>query len=409
MKYHLTAVLAWIGTLQTMLAQPSDTLYWSESTQARQITYHLQDSIHRIVEFSTKGKVVEVKHEQTIQGMFIPVYTDSIWSASNPDFFALNKHQHQFLGDVKVSDSLLKVETISLFFLGEIRRSYQMKTYGSYAQCPCGQWQFYEDHRLDFDTTFISCYTSEVNNIQLTKTSWSPDSNYYAELYKEQMLMAMPGQGGDHMATIILKQANGNIIKLVSSASGGEWTTMHREVSMRWAMDRNTFHYGKARSMKLESEARIQGYMRMGLASLQGEEDWMFYKLPQSYGHKSYAYGDFYGDGTTDLAVLVHKKNGPIELRIVNDFRLDTRSCSANVLDLDYGEIGIFKRQSKKRPIWSNYIEDGPNEGFREYIDVPEKEVIFLPYDAIYVHAGESCGGGYVFWQNEQWNWRQQE
>ena len=45
----------------------------------------------------------------------------------------------------------------------------------------------------------------------------------------------------------------------------------------------------------------------------------------------------------------------------------------------------------------------------RDIVLKPKNEIVQLNYDAIYVHNAEACGGGFIFWKNNKWNWLQQE
>ncbi|MDG1913131.1 MAG: hypothetical protein P8I55_00905 [Crocinitomix sp.] len=54
--------------------------------------------------------------------------------------------------------------------------------------------------------------------------------------------------------------------------------------------------------------------------------------------------------------------------------------------------------------LWSNYTDD-----WRRIEEVPENELVQLQYNAIFAHAAEACGGGFIFWKDDKWNWLQQE
>ena len=70
----------------------------------------------------------------------------------------------------------------------------------------------------------------------------------------------------------------------------------------------------------------------------------------------------------------------------------------------EFSDLPIFEKVNAQQILWSNYTTD-----FRNLEDVPKAERVLLPYDAIYVHASESCGGGFIFWKNGIFNWLQQE
>ena len=117
--------------------------------------------------------------------------------------------------------------------------------------------------------------------------------------------------------------------------------------------------------------------------------------------------GDFYGDGTEDMAILV--KDSTITKIGIIDYGNETVvrfvSLKGNFSDeADYSWVGVFKTVEKGDTLWSNYVDD-----WRGIEDVPADELVVLDYDAIYAHYPESCGGGFIFWKDEQWNWLQQE
>lgn len=128
-------------------------------------------------------------------------------------------------------------------------------------------------------------------------------------------------------------------------------------------------------------------------------------------GYKAFTYyksfvlkGDFYGDGIDDLALLI-EKDDKVNLCIIN--YTDTMSYyvfgDKDNYD-DYGWAGVFEKVNAGETLWSNYIDD-----FRSLEDVPDNEKVVLDYDAIYAHASESCGGGFIFWKDGKFNWLQQE
>jgi hypothetical protein len=118
-------------------------------------------------------------------------------------------------------------------------------------------------------------------------------------------------------------------------------------------------------------------------------------------------YGDFFGDKIEDLAVLIKDTTGT-KIGIIN---YGTKT-EINIIGIgedslggtDYGWIGIFEKVEKGDTLWSNYVDD-----WRGLDEVPESELVQLQYNAIYAHAAESCGGGFIFWKDNKWNWLQQE
>lgn len=121
-----------------------------------------------------------------------------------------------------------------------------------------------------------------------------------------------------------------------------------------------------------------------------------------------YLRGDFYGDKTDDLVVLLKNKKGVTKIGIINygdstnTYILGDKNCALGVRDFSW--IGIFNKVNPGVSLWSNYEDD-----FIDFEDVPENKKVKLPYNALYVHAAESCGGGFIFWKDGKFNWLQQE
>jgi hypothetical protein len=114
--------------------------------------------------------------------------------------------------------------------------------------------------------------------------------------------------------------------------------------------------------------------------------------------------GDFYGDGIEDIAALV-EKGDQVGLCILN--QNDSASYylfgDDDHID-DYRWAGVFEKVSAGDTLWSNYEED-----FRAFKEVSDSEKVVLNYDALFLHAQESCGGGFIFWKDNKFNWLQQE
>jgi len=127
--------------------------------------------------------------------------------------------------------------------------------------------------------------------------------------------------------------------------------------------------------------------------------------------------GDFFGDGIFDYAIKVIDSLGIIRILVIDkggeytqiiktkrfDSEITVKEHQWQIID-EFGELPIFKRVNPKQVLWSNYDTD-----FRSLEDVPNDERVILNYDSIYVHASESCGGGFIFWNNGKFNWLQQE
>ena len=121
-----------------------------------------------------------------------------------------------------------------------------------------------------------------------------------------------------------------------------------------------------------------------------------------------YLEGDFYGDGINDIAVLLENKAGATKIGIINYNKNNSLHILGNLNnpsnEADYGWTGIFKKVDKGVVLWSNYEDD-----FVDFKDVPENKKVKLKYNSLYLHASESCGGGFIYWKNGKFNWLQQE
>ncbi len=130
------------------------------------------------------------------------------------------------------------------------------------------------------------------------------------------------------------------------------------------------------------------------------------YTQPQSMNVASIA-GDFFGDQVADSAFFMQDSTG-VKLCIINRGPNDSVAilgANAQPFNIEsYDWVGVFESIAAGTPLWSNYTDD-----FRDFADVPQNEIVTLPHDAIFVHAAESCGGGFVYWNNNKWNWLQQE
>ncbi len=117
--------------------------------------------------------------------------------------------------------------------------------------------------------------------------------------------------------------------------------------------------------------------------------------------------GDFFGDGIEDFVVLV-KDSSRVKIAIINKGVKNEIFFIGGEKEMfhmfDYSWIGVFKKIPAGDVLWSNYEDD-----FRTLEETPDDEKVYLNYDALYVHAIESCGGGFIFWKDDKWNWLQQE
>ena len=83
-------------------------------------------------------------------------------------------------------------------------------------------------------------------------TICSEHNEYCLEIFREKMYFAMPGQGSDHMATIILKDQTGRILDKITSKSNPDRSIMLRDVEVRWKLEENQIWYGKARYFEVK-------------------------------------------------------------------------------------------------------------------------------------------------------------
>ncbi|MCC8034352.1 MAG: hypothetical protein LIO77_00245 [Rikenellaceae bacterium] len=127
--------------------------------------------------------------------------------------------------------------------------------------------------------------------------------------------------------------------------------------------------------------------------------------------------GNFFGDRDDDLAVLIISEDDSepkglqdcVKICIVNQGEYGVRYVVLDQVDefragCGFDWVGEFKTVPAGEPLFSNWKDD-----FRSFDRVPEDEIVYLPYDAIFAHVADACGGGFIFWKNGRWNWLQQE
>ncbi|WP_378172001.1 hypothetical protein [Aquimarina sp. SS2-1] len=130
-----------------------------------------------------------------------------------------------------------------------------------------------------------------------------------------------------------------------------------------------------------------------------------------------YIKGDFNGDTVEDHIILIREKNKTTEgetafgkIAIIyegNDPRIDVLGNADDPLgESDYNWVGHFKKVPKGSIIWSNWDEEK-----QDFItnDPPEKKKHVLKTDAFYIHYLESCGGGFIYFDNGVYKWLQSE
>jgi hypothetical protein len=124
--------------------------------------------------------------------------------------------------------------------------------------------------------------------------------------------------------------------------------------------------------------------------------------------HPFYLKGDFFGDKKSDIVVLLKNAKEETKIGFINYGQKTKIHILGNQNDpfqmTNYGWIGIFERVNKNEILWSNYEDD-----FVDFKDVPENKKVKINYNALYMHASESCGGGFVYWKDGKFNWLQQE
>lgn len=248
---------------------------------------------------------------------------------------------------------------------------------------------------------------------ELTQIEWSPDSSLYLEAYRMPLKYALPGQGSDHMAHFILKKKTGEIVKEIPHGPAND--ILHREYhGAGWDLDKNQITLAPARIFEWIDEDNIDlEDIRKKIDYRLGNADWEFYDLPTKYKDRFYAVGEFMGDPeydvTLDFAALIKLKDGRVSLIILEAFNyVSFPDLHFPFPDRDLSEIGRFRAARPGETIWSNWDESLGDEGRVRFEDLPENKKIKLPHDALFLHVGEGCGGGYVFFQ-EGWKWWQQE
>jgi len=122
----------------------------------------------------------------------------------------------------------------------------------------------------------------------------------------------------------------------------------------------------------------------------------------------SFMKGDFFGDGISDWAFLAKDSIGQVHLIYINEGekrQLHWLGKEDDPFNLnDYSWAQVFQKAPAGSVLWANYVD-----GHRDFKEVPESEKVILEYDALYLHLREACGGGFIYWQNGDFHWLQQE
>lgn len=131
----------------------------------------------------------------------------------------------------------------------------------------------------------------------------------------------------------------------------------------------------------------------------------------ESYAKNTFysANGDFFNDGINDVVSLVRFPSDTVRL-VYLDYTFDSvrtvvlgNADDPFSLD-DYAWARRFKGMEPGSELWSNYTDER-----RDFQDIPKEEIVVLDYDALYVHESDACGGGFIYWQDGEFHWLQQE
>ena len=268
-----------------------------------------------------------------------------------------------------------------------------------------------------FSFFLLSCFSSGQENINgsLQSTHWSPDSTMYLEVYKQDLKHALPGQGSDHMAIIALRNSKGELVHLVDENSSNK--VLLREFhSVHWETGKNMLNYAPARYIEwIDASTFDIEIIANKLSQYFKTENWRFFEGTKNFGDSYYVIGEFFNDPeydyTLDMIMLVEDSNEVVHMLSYESFNYRSPYDGIRSINLneDYSWVGKFSKVKAGEVLWSNSIEREGENYIRSLNEVPEKEKIRLEYDAIFIHAGESCGGAYIYWADDEWRWLQQE
>lgn len=121
---------------------------------------------------------------------------------------------------------------------------------------------------------------------------------------------------------------------------------------------------------------------------------------------------DIDGDKLLDTVYMVRSTiNKKYGLKIsygnkeIDYIGMGTETSGLGLANLNW--VGVMERVDKGRTVWTNLDDNGE---FRTDEDtVRENEKVYLHNDAIYLHAAESCGGGILYRNGEEYAWVVQE
>lgn len=144
------------------------------SNSIREISFQINDSFTKRTMFTMRGSVYSIKHETSLYACQSPVLKDRLYKEDTGELGATVEHSIRHLRGSTSCDSLLIISTVSVYREGSIARVNRYKTVGPSAKFPCGDWEYYQNKALVFDTTLVTCQSAILENIELTHTAWRP-------------------------------------------------------------------------------------------------------------------------------------------------------------------------------------------------------------------------------------------
>jgi hypothetical protein len=123
--------------------------------------------------------------------------------------------------------------------------------------------------------------------------------------------------------------------------------------------------------------------------------------------------GYFNNDEILDTAIFFRKSGNIKEGLLIkhgggNPYDYYMFGAGKEVLNQNFDEfswVGIFKKINRGEKVASNIDESG--EIITE--ELPDSLTTTLVNDGVYIHAFESCGGGIIYLENNEYSWIQQE
>lgn len=252
MKFISLIIFLSFFSLQVQ-GQQIDTLYdYFNKKEIRKIIFTKNDTIRTVKYW--KEAIRSIEYTTTLKGCHTSIHRDTFFDSSNK-IRLICENKASFLSNANCCDSLLSIKSYFKYKKGQLVEKASFKRIGNYSDCPCGTWEFIQTDQANIKKEFTSCDNSTLDNIIFVETIWSPDKEYCLELYKEKMLFAMPGQGSDQIATLVLKDKNGNTLNYVSGNSNSDEKSMYRDLEIKWDMEKSLVEYGLARSFELKNNS----------------------------------------------------------------------------------------------------------------------------------------------------------